>query len=53
MTLQPIPWGKPDKSLADGVLGSVARTTPRHVIPFNTIFNRRLREFLHRHGLAR
>ena len=51
--LAPIPWGKPDPSLATGVMHSLARTTPPHAIPFNTALNRRLREFLRSHGFAR
>lgn len=53
VSLTPIPWGKPDKELATGVLRSLAAMTPRHAIPFNTVLNRRLREFLHSHGVAK
>ena len=52
LPLKPIPWGKPDKALASGVLHSVAATTPRHALPFNPIFNRKLRAFLNRYGFA-
>lgn len=51
--LLPIPWGKRDPELARGVMQSVADMTPRPVIPFNPVNNRRLRAILIREGLAR
>lgn len=51
--LAPIQWGKRDPELAKGVMHSIADMTPRPLIPFNLVYNRRLRAILIREGLAR
>ena len=51
--LQPIAWGKPDKTLARALGQHVRQATPAIVIPFNPLTHAKVRRVLRSLGIHR
>lgn len=52
VVLQPIPWGKRDRNLAEAVCVHLAEATPPIVIPANPLKHARIRRCLHHLGVS-